>query len=197
MQNKLPDWEGVIFLTDWEDAALRNAVNLAKQTNTEILRDELDLPSELWVPRKEAVERIPSRFNSPYSFLVDSLPPPRFSHQYEVGTPLCQIIPDPIKTPSTPRIGVQGPSSSNAARADSPTLSPHPYQAIPTSHGKVDEDEPPPEWSEQEDRKNDVIVGSSNAGIPRDEMTRIGMELRKVDLASLKTDTSRSPKKCY
>lgn len=194
MQNKIPDW-GVNFLTDWEDTALRNAVNVAKKTNTEILRDELDLPSELWVPREEeVVERIPSRRNSPYSFLIDSLPPARYSHQYEVGTPLCQIIPERIMTPPPPRIGVPGPSSSNAARADSPTLSLHSYQAIPTSHGnQVDEDGPPPEWLEQEDSENDV---SSNANIPRDEMTKIAMELRKVDLASLKTDTSRSPKKC-
>lgn len=194
-------WKEVYFLTDCESIALRNAVNLAKQTNTEILRDAQGLPSELWIPRTKPVEPIPSPNGSLYSYLVNSIPP-NSSNQYEPGASLSQST-----IPSAHCLGVPGSSSSRAARADPPAFSTHSHPDLPThsckkvtpdrfaKHGNdVDEDEPPSDFLEQEDSEGDV--DKWNDDVHRDEMTRIAMELRKVDLTSLKSEKTGGFSRC-
>ncbi|MCJ1268327.1 hypothetical protein MMC22_008215 [Lobaria immixta] len=151
-------------------AALRNAANLAKQNNTEILRDAQGLPSELWVPRNKEVEPIPSRYNSPYSFLADSILP-KPSTKYESGTSSSQTMSDGTTSPSPQQLDGSGPSSSED----------------PPSELLLGRQSPESEYHSKQLKDE----------IHRDRMTRIAMELRKVDLASLKgSDKSRSSSRC-
>ncbi|MCJ1464503.1 hypothetical protein MMC07_003116 [Pseudocyphellaria aurata] len=110
-------------------AALKNAANIAKHTNTQILRDAQGLPSELWVPQKKPIELIPTRPNSQYSFLADTMPRHQF-HTADMTPAMYRAVSRPSKTSSL-QPGVPGPSSSRAAKADSPPSNP----TVPTKSG--------------------------------------------------------------
>lgn len=191
------------------EIALRNAVSLAKLTNTEILRDAQGLPSELWVPKNKAVEPIPSRYDSPYSFLADSMPPGS-SNPYVPAVSLCQTVSEG-RTPSPTHVGVASPSSSRAARPDSPSFSTHSHPVTPPSSGEkpmpqhqfardeqheVDDDSPPSGLLEEQQGPGSEVDQHRDDHVHRDEMTRIALELRKVDLASLDSEETGSPSKC-
>ena len=196
--------------------ALQNAVNLAKLNNTEVLRDAQGLPSDLWVPRDKPIEPMPMTLDSPYSYLADSILPKssRSSKSSKSSTKSEPGTSSPRKassgtTKSAQPPGVPGPSSARAPRPDSPSFSTHPHPAPPSRsrsgkkamprhvamHSRqADEDKPPSELLEQEDPQMDAERIAEERH--REHMTRIAMELRKVDLTSLKSDKSRSSSRC-
>lgn len=162
-----------------------------------MLRDAQGLPSELWVPRKNGFEPMPTRHESPYSFLTDSMP----SNQDDAGeaAPLSQATTSDSSraAPLSAQLGVPGPCSSGAAAgAESPS-----QPALPAgSAGNVvlrceddDEDEPPADLLEPEEgQEKDEEDGGGGS---RDEMTKMALELRRVDLASLRSEKSTGSKK--
>ena len=139
---------------------------------------------------------MPKCAESPYNFLTDSmlLNP---SDQHEAVAPLSQTSSDGRASPSPP-LGVAGPSSSGAAGADPPfSTRPPPAVRASSGHGPgdaCDEDEPPSDLLESEGQEDDADDWKDDGD--RDQMTKIAMDLRKVDLASLRSENSTSKRCC-